>query len=408
MTPPQLGPSAETRLPEFDLLCCCSRTQLGPEHPRRVRALLQGDVDWGLLISLATRHRVLPLFYRQLKAAFPGSIPREFEDRLGLDALNNDRRSLFLAGELLRVMRLFEARGDPRHPLQGPDHGQVGVWRHRIRQFRDLDIWVSEEHKRAARGIMLRDGYLEMESARDHHFEMIKYYGLNWFEANWLYALEIHWRFNSSRVALRPSGAGARRPRDGPGPRSNLKTFNYTNLLILSCLHGTRHLWDRLQMVCDVSEIINSGLVDWGLALARPGASTSSALLLGLRLANDLLGSPLPPQAEQRIRADVMVGASRRGQGPPPARPRWPRGEDREASFYINSFERRRDRLACRARHVRFFLENALRPAGRTRASCRCRSACPSCTIRSPRRLLVKAFGDPKSPSLSLLKMLNI
>jgi len=64
-------------------------------------------------------------------------------------------------------------------------------------------------------------------------------------------------------------------------------------------VHGTKHRWERLRWICDVAELIRVREdVKWE-TLMRVAESLGSRhmLSLGLYLAHDVLGAPLPEQA---------------------------------------------------------------------------------------------------------------
>lgn len=79
--------------------------------------------------------------------------------------------------------------------------------------------------------------------------------------------------------------------------------------LLYLCAHGGRHLWFRLQWICDVAQLLRTRPdLDWDRLMAQAKASGGQRMLfLGLSLANDLLGAPLPPEIEQEVRRDRHI-----------------------------------------------------------------------------------------------------
>ena len=74
------------------------------------------------------------------------------------------------------------------------------------------------------------------------------------------------------------------------------------DLLLYLCLHGARHTWSRLLWVCDVDAVIRSApSIDWQTLNARATSiDAGKRLALGIRLAHDLLGTPVPDAADVR------------------------------------------------------------------------------------------------------------
>ena len=69
------------------------------------------------MLGLAARHRVRPLLYASLAAAESARVPREALDNLRGFVVDNSRRSLFLIGELLRLLDLLESQGTACPPV---------------------------------------------------------------------------------------------------------------------------------------------------------------------------------------------------------------------------------------------------------------------------------------------------
>src|SRR6185503_20130093 len=91
---------------------------------------------------------------------------------------------------------------------------------------------------------------------------------------------------------------------------TQVKTLAADNLLFSLCVHGSRHLWERLSWICDVAELIQRRTFNWTGLLARAAtADTERMFLLGLFLAEKLLDARLPPEVKQRCAADERLQA---------------------------------------------------------------------------------------------------
>jgi hypothetical protein len=129
-------------------------------------------------------------------------------------------------------------------------------------------------------------------------------------------------------------------------------------------VHGAKHRWERLGWLCDVAEIVRSpkGL-NWDQAIesaARVGAER--ILLLGLSLANELLGAAPPADVAKAIQRDVVV------QGLATQVKEWLFSEapvtldlgERE-QFFMRLRERRADRLRVALKQAKLYLALTLR-----------------------------------------------
>lgn len=79
--------------------------------------------------------------------------------------------------------------------------------------------------------------------------------------------------------------------------------------LLLLCVHGTQHAWAKLKWVSDIAEILRRPqFLDWEVALARArDLHSERMLLLGLWLAHELLGAPLPEVILAAVQRDAVV-----------------------------------------------------------------------------------------------------
>ena len=89
---------------------------------------------------------------------------------------------------------------------------------------------------------------------------------------------------------------------------TTVKTLSADDLLFSLCVHGSRHLWERLGWICDVAELISRRTLNWTALLDRAAKADSERMfLLGLHLADKLLDAPLPPEVKRRCAADKRL-----------------------------------------------------------------------------------------------------
>jgi hypothetical protein len=70
--------------------------------------------------------------------------------------------------------------------------------------------------------------------------------------------------------------------------------------MLVLCIHGWKHAWNRLLWIADVARLLRrSPQMDWQALISRAKASgTEGILLLGLRLAGKLFRSQMPCEVE--------------------------------------------------------------------------------------------------------------
>ncbi len=79
--------------------------------------------------------------------------------------------------------------------------------------------------------------------------------------------------------------------------------------LVLICVHGAKHFWERLMWIADVGALVSKdNAVDWKRAMAAACEVGAERILrLGLRLAMEVVGAELPEQVAAQVRADSSV-----------------------------------------------------------------------------------------------------
>lgn len=144
---------------EIELLLCCARTSLDSEKTVRIKSLLKKNMDWQCLLDTAVRNGVMPLLYRTLKEVSSEEIPHSFMKDLEELYNANARRNLFLTGELLKLLHLFEEHKIPAIPYKGPAIASSVYGDLALRQFSDLDILIKRQDVLKAGDILVSFGY---------------------------------------------------------------------------------------------------------------------------------------------------------------------------------------------------------------------------------------------------------
>jgi Uncharacterised nucleotidyltransferase len=302
---------AATR-PEIQLLLCCLRTHMPPERAEEMKALLRGDIDWAYVNQLAQQHRVIPLLYRNLHATCPEAVPETVLEQLQRYFHGISIRNLFLVRELLALLSMLEAHGIPAIPYKGPVLTASVYGNPALRQFKDLDILVREQDAARARDLLLSQGY-RLQHPTSAAYEVLfrgfrQTYDLVREDDQVL--LELHWNIISWPVFFAANSTSFWEHLESVSLVGRpVRTLAPEDVLALLCVHGAKHHWERLAMICDIAELVHTypGL-DWGRALEQTGRLGGARMLyLGLFLAQDLLGATVPVEMLRQIDTDPMV-----------------------------------------------------------------------------------------------------
>lgn len=294
-----------------ELLLCCARTRPSDGVVARVREIACGEIDWEYLFLLARRHSVVPLLYLQLERHASDLVPHEKLSQLKKHYLENSARNTILTAELCRLITLFAESGIEAIPYKGPVLALFAYDNVALRRFVDLDIIVNKNDVLKAREILLAHDYRPSKSLSLSQQELLlrTQHNLQFSRDNHRLIVELHWEVAPHLFASAVDADTLWQNLvsiDFNG--TQVKTLSAEDLLFSLCVHGSRHLWERLGWICDVAELISRRSVDWNALLKRAtDADSERMFLLGIYLAERLLDAPLPLEVKQRCDADERL-----------------------------------------------------------------------------------------------------
>ncbi|HEY3042032.1 MAG TPA: nucleotidyltransferase family protein [Pyrinomonadaceae bacterium] len=301
---------------EDELVLLCARTKVDAETSARIKAITGSpdEVDWGYVYQLARRHSVLPLIYSQLNTTAATNVPRDQLARFKQNYQDNVARNLLLTAELCRILQTFEAAGIEAVPYKGPALAAYAYGNLSLRRFVDLDILVRKADALRAKELLTALGFVcgTPWTSAQQALLLRTQHNLSMSREEGRIVVELHWEVASSLFA------SSLQAEDFWGRLETLrlnnvavKSLSTEDLLLSLCVHGSKHLWERLAWICDVAELAKTRTdLDWSVVLERAASSGNQRMLfLGLYLASSLLDAPLPKQVKSRFEADRMVAS---------------------------------------------------------------------------------------------------
>jgi len=297
---------------EHEALLLAARRQLDDEQRSRLRILAQQELDWEYLYKLARRHSLVPLFYYQIERVAGEDIPGPVLQRLRKDYHENSARNLILTNELVSIIRELEVNGIEAIPYKGPALAIAAYDNPNLRRYIDLDLMVRKADVSAARDLLIARGYKPARNVdqRQQALLLTTQHNIQFSRDDGRLIVELHWRVATQLFAASVSAEDL-----WPNLETvklgnvSLRTLSIEDLLFCLCVHGSRHLWERLSWICDVASLISAcPTIDWPQLLQRAERTdTERMLLLGLHLATQLGGALLPPEIETRLARDSSV-----------------------------------------------------------------------------------------------------
>jgi hypothetical protein len=271
-------------------------------------------LDWEYVIEKALAHRVMPLLFRSLYASCQDSVPQAAFGRLRELYRANAQRNLLLTGELLKLLNLLDTHRISAIPFKGPVLTVVGYKNLSLRQFSDLDILVRREDVVRAKDLLISEGYRPWRSMTQTQetFHLRSYHAFVFLPKSETYSVDLHWAITRSDHCFPVrmeylwenlqwmSFAGAR-----------FRTLSVEDLMLVLCLHGSKHGWTRLQWICDIAELVHSHpALDWAQVMLKArDLSIHKALFIPLLLARNLVGASIPDDVLAGIKTDPKLEA---------------------------------------------------------------------------------------------------
>jgi len=286
------------------LLECASPARDG----QRMAAALQSAV-WARLLLLAEAHGVSGHLAAGLRDLDENLVPPEIKQALA------DRRraqiflTMRLTAELFRILEIFTAEGISALAIKGPVLAVQAYADSAMRSYGDVDLLVRQQDIRRATELMCAAGfapevllsaidagkipgqYLFSKPDSKLVVELHNDYTLRYFPRRLpleeFFARQIRVKLDASEV---------------PAP-------SVEDELVLICIHGAKHFWERLMWIADVAGLLTRQTgIDWErVADSAKAVGAERMLHTGIRLASGLLKAPLPDKVQATVQADTSA-----------------------------------------------------------------------------------------------------
>ncbi len=291
---------------EWSVLLECA----SPGHDLQRLAGLLGSTDWDRLLALAEEHGVTGHLAACLSKLTEDSVPREIRQAL----IDRQRAqilfSLRLTAELFRLLERFAAEGIGTLVVKGPVLAVRAYGDPAMRSYGDLDLLVRQRDIRQATELMSAAGFVPAVSLGA--IDAGKIPGQYLFSRrDSKLIVELHndstLRYFPRRLPLEEFFARQIRV---PLDTHEVPALSVEDELVLICIHGAKHFWERLMWIADVTALVSRQTgIDWErVADSAKAVGAERMLHTGLRLASDLLKAQLPDKVLELVQSDRVAG----------------------------------------------------------------------------------------------------
>ena len=298
------------------------------------------------------QHGLLPLLCHHITSVCSGELPQDVLQGLGRYYSGHARRSLFQVGQLFKIMQLFKEQGIAAIPFKGPMLALSAYNDVTLRGFDDLDFLLRKEDILGAKSLLISQGYqpfFDLEGDQESTYLSSPFhYSHHLMRDDGISYVDLHWAIEPTYLSfvLNSDGLWDRLTEvslDGHA----VQTISREDMVLLLCIHGARHRWERLIWLADLGQLVQTphGL-DWDWIFEQSKTLGNERMLwLGLTLVRDVLGVPLPPTISARVEKDGMLETLVRQVKWELFRENWyVRSGPVSSIFYVKTMERWSDR----------------------------------------------------------------
>jgi len=263
-------------------------------NKKKIKDLISNIEDWYAFIDLAYAHGVFPLVYKELKS-YETEIPQDVLQTMKTDNMSIVKQNMLMSAELIKVMKILEENNIEALAFKGPTLAQMAYGDITLRQYMDLDILVNKKDIYKTYKLLQNTYTRDIERSESQEKIWFKYaHDLGLTAKNNVH-VEFHWQMLDS---------------DHPINLENINFFQNTHqikinnypisvisneeFLIYLCVHGSKHLYERLEWIVDIDRFINFQKIDWKkFDNLIEGKNYQKFVYLGLYMANFLFGTKI-------------------------------------------------------------------------------------------------------------------
>jgi len=280
-----------------------------PARDRQRLASFLRSSDWARLLILAEEHGVTGHLTASLRGLEENLVPPEIRQTLIDRQRAQNFFTLRLTAELFRILDRFTSEGIGALVVKGPVLAVQAYGDPAMRAYGDLDLLVRQRDIRRATELMTAAGFAPAVPLSA--IDVGKIPGQYLFsKPDSKLIVELHndltLRYFPRKLPLEEFFARQIRVRLDA---HEAPALSVEDELVLICIHGAKHFWERLMWIADVAAVVSRQTgIDWQRVadLAR-AVGAERILHTGLRLASDLLQARLPDKVQAMVQADVVA-----------------------------------------------------------------------------------------------------
>lgn len=292
-------------------------------------SVLTTTLNWHGLLELAEAHGVQVILARRLHELKFEGIPRQSRDKLQDRIRTQQLFSLGMTAALFRILQAFSAARIETVLVKGPITSLLAYDHPAVRTYVDLDLLIRQRDSYNAAQCMLALGFQADISEAAMRADKIPGEYLFQKPSNNC-TVELHTE-NTFRYYPKPMHIQElfARKRTMLLDGRRVPALSLEDELVLNCVHGAKHFWERLMWVSDVAAIVmKHPEINWDEARSAAAAVGARRILrVGVQVGARLFGMDLPEALAEESRRDpaseslcrqILTWLPYAGTAPPP------------------------------------------------------------------------------------------
>jgi hypothetical protein len=272
-------------------------------------AQLTSNLNWDLALELAEEHSVLGVVTARLKERGHWGMPQDAREKLQSSMRRQQLFTLSMMAELFRILDAFGKVGIETILVKGPVVSFLAYGDPAVRSYVDLDLLVRDAAILPASRILGTLGFeTEVPEAAILAGKIPGEYLFTRPGAQQIVELHTEKTFRYYPRAMRIEDQFSRQRRlqlEG----HEVPALCLEDELVLNCIHGAKHFWERLMWPADIAAIVaRHPEIAWERVLrAASDVGAERMVNVGLLLAESLLDVPVPPEMAKTTNADSVA-----------------------------------------------------------------------------------------------------
>src|SRR5208282_291677 len=291
---------------EWAFLCACASPVSSPAD---IAPLLAAGLNWDGLLDLANEHSMQGVLANRLEELAFAGVPAEPREKLQNRMRAQHLFTLSMTAELFRILQVFSEMRIESVLVKGPLISLLAYGDPAVRCYVDLDLIVRHRDILPATQHMLALGF--DADVPERAIQAGKVPGEYLFKRPGTQRLvELHtgrtFRYYPRSMRVEDLYARQRRvPLDG----RNVPALSLEDELVLNCIHGAKHFWERLIWVADVTALAaRHPEMDWQkVRQAAKDVGAERMLRVALQLGVSVFGVQPPQEMAAELAPDAAT-----------------------------------------------------------------------------------------------------